>query len=290
VPRDVPSLVANGDPRQLVISSYLGARTRELLAQAGVSYADATGNVRLVVPSPAIFVEGVGANEDPDRKPRPLQSLRGAGAARVVRALCEFTPPYGVRGLAKAAAAPLGTTSRVVTFLETEALLTRDSRKWIVDVEWRALLARWANDYSVSTTNQMRSCIEPRGLAALWPKLSRLRRYAVTGSIADAGVAPPRLAMVYVDNAQSAAETLDVAPTDAGANVWLLEPYDDVVFERTRTKDLTTDKGLNELVAVSLPQTVVDLMTSPGRGPQEAEALMDKMARSVDAWRRDPRS
>ena len=290
VPRDVPALVASAGQSALVISPYLGGRTRELLAEAGVSYADATGNLRVVASSPAIFLEGAGADRDPDRMPRPLHSLRGAAAARVVRALCEFRPPYGVRTLAEAAATPLGTVSRVVTFLETEALLTRDERKQIVSVDWAALLARWSKDYGVASTNLMRSYLEPRGLGALWPKLARLDRYATTGSLAGPSIAPTRLAMIYVVDAETDARTLDLVPADAGANVWLLQPYDDVVFERVRRKQVMAGDTGTEVIAVSLPQTVVDLMTSPGRGPQEAEALLDTMKGTVDEWRRGPRS
>jgi hypothetical protein len=72
--------------------------------------------------------------------------------------------------------------------------------------------------------------------------------------------------------------------------VWLLQPYDDVVFERVRRKQVMAGETGTEVVAVSLPQTVVDLMTSPGRGPQEAEALLDTMKGTLDDWRRGPRS
>jgi hypothetical protein len=290
VPRDVSALVTNAPERPLVVAPFLGARTRDLLAEADVSYADATGNLRLVVNSPAIFLEGIGAEQDPARTPRTLHSLRGAAAARVVRALCEFRPPYGVRALAEASATPLGTVSRVVSFLETEALLKRDEKKQIIAVEWMALLTRWSKDYGVASTNTMRSYLEPRGLSALWPRLSNLGRYAATGSMAGTSVAPTRLALIYVDNAEAAALSLDLVPTEAGANVWLLEPYDEVVFERTRPKSVAIGATSMECVAVSLPQTAVDLMTSPGRGPEEAEALLEQMKGTVDDWCREPRS
>jgi hypothetical protein len=290
VPRDVPALVADARGPTLLVSSYLGGRARELLAEAGISYADTTGNLRLVTSSPAVFLEGVGADQDPDRIARPLHSLRGAAAGRVVRALCEFTPPFGVRTLAAVASTPLGTVSRVVSLLETEALLTRDERKQVVTVDWASLLTQWAKDYSVATTNVMRPYLEPRGLGGLWPKLSRLPRYAATGSIAGTSVAPTRLATIYVDDPDAAARSLDLVTAEAGANVWLLQPYDDVVFERTRRKQVTAGESTTELIAVSLPQTIVDLMTSPGRGPQEAEALLDKMKMTADEWQRGTRS
>lgn len=39
--------------------------------------------------------------------------------------------------------------------------------------------------------------------------------------------------MLYVDDVDLAASRLGLRPTDAGTNVMLLSPFDDVVFERT---------------------------------------------------------
>jgi len=277
VPRDVPALLAGMPRPALVVSSYLGDRVRELLAEGGWSYADATGNVRVVVSSPAIFLEGVGADRDPERSPRPLQSLRGAAASRVVRALVELVLPLGTRALATAAETPLGTVSRVVMFLETEALLTRDDKKRVVTVDRPALLARWAKDYELTKSNELHTFLEPRGLPALWPKLERLPRYAATGSTAGPGIAPTRIAMLYVEDPDDAARTLGLVPAEAGANVWLLRPYDDVVFTRAGQRTVSAGDALIEVTTVANAQAIVDLMSSPGRGPQEAESLVETM-------------
>lgn len=277
VPRDVPALLSRTKKPVMVVASYLGERARELLAEGGASYADATGNVRVVVSSPAIFLEGVGAAQDPERARRPLHSLRGAAAGRVVRALVELGLPQGVRKLAAAAATPLGTVSRVVSFLETEAIITRDDKKRIVAVDAVGLLSRWAKDYDLTKSNELYKLLEPRGLPALWPKLGQLPRYAATGSTAGPGIAPTRIAMLYVDDPEAAALSLELVPAEAGANVWLLRPYDVVVFERTRQRTVTAGEATVDVVTVSTAQAVVDLLSSPGRGPQEAEALMEKM-------------
>jgi hypothetical protein len=97
-------------------------------------------------------------------------------------------------------------------------------------------------------------------------------RYALTGSIAAnriAPIAPARLAMLYVDGVEAAATALQVRPAEVGANVMLLSPFDDVVFERT-----WQDRGPT-FVAVS--QAAVDLMTGPGRAPSEAEAVVERL-------------
>lgn len=200
-----------------------------------------------------------------------------------MRALCDFKPPYGVRMLAEISKTPLGTVSRVVNFLEEEALLTRDEKKRIATVDWAALITRWARDYSVRTSNRLFSYLSSRGLSALAPKLDELGCYAVTGSSAAAtSVAPARLAMIYVDDAEKAAEVLELVPTEAGANVWLLEAYDEVVFERTQRLAW----GQTSTVVAAPSQVAPDLLTSPGRGPQEAEALIKEMKGTEDVWRR----
>lgn len=158
--------------------------------------------------------------------------------------------------------------SRVVSFLEEEALLTRDARKQIVTIDWPALISRWVEDYDVAKSNAFASFIEPRGLAALTAKLSRLDQYAVTGSLAGTGIAPARLAMIYVEDAGAAADVLEIVVADAGSNVWLLEPFDDVVFERTQTIPASQQRELT--VAAAPTQVAADLLTSPGRGPRAA--------------------
>ena len=290
-PRDVPNLLRQTGAlaeRVLLVAPFLSPRARELLVAANASYADITGNLRVVVSKPAVFLEGRGADRDPDRQPRALRSLRGAAAGRAVRALCDFTPPYGVRALADVSSTPLGTVSRVVTFLEEEALLTRDDKKRVVTVDWAALITRWVQDYGVLRSNVVRSCLEPRGLAALAKKLGRLQRYAVTGSLAGPGIAPPRLAMLYVDDAAVAEEALELVSAEAGANVWLLEPFDEVVFERTETRPLASSPAASALVVAAPSQVAADLLTSPGRGPQEGEALIEQMKGAEDDWRRSP--
>ena len=66
-------------------------------------------------------------------------------------------------------------------------------------------------------------------------------------------------------------------PAEAGANVVLAEPFDPVVYERCREEE-----GISY---VALGQNAADLLTSPGRGPVEAEELMDWMERHEDDWR-----
>ena len=60
-PRDVAAIMVRPVPPQLVMAPYLGPRTRELLEQSGVGFVDLTGNLRLVVSEPCIFLSAAGA-------------------------------------------------------------------------------------------------------------------------------------------------------------------------------------------------------------------------------------
>jgi hypothetical protein len=284
-PKDVDYLAATlrhtpEDP-VLIAARYLSPRTQERLRSRGFAYADLTGNVRLVLTQPGLFIETTGARENPEPSLRDRKSLKGAKAGRLVRAVCDFRPPVGVRELAKRANVDPGYASRVVDFFDREALVTRTPRGPITAVDWRALLNRWSQEYSPFRREGAAMYLAARGITAVTERLERLKvRYAVTGSWAAAEVspvAPPRLLSLYVDRPRDVVQALDLRPADAGANVALLTPFDDVVFERTSVK--------KDITIVALSQVAVDLLTSPGRGPNEAEALMQWMQENEDAWR-----
>lgn len=286
-PKDVHNLVAK--LRQymepgggaLVVAPFLGRQTRELLTTVDVGYMDVTGNMRLRLDEPALYVETMGADSNPWKdEQQPLRSLKGRAAGRTVRALCDFHPPYGIRELAERADVPIASISRVVTLLDREALLTRTPRGAIAEVRWGPLIERWAQDYNLTTSNTDHTYLEPRGLDALLRKLRGLpSAYAVTGSLAAARVAPitaPRLAAIYVKDREVIAEALGLHQAERGANVLLLEPFDPVVFERTTARD--------NVVYAALTQVAADLLTSPGRGPEEGEELLRWMEENEDAW------
>jgi hypothetical protein len=284
-PKDVTGLAAEltlGPRRALLIAApFLSPRTRELLKQRGVAYADGTGNLRLALTDPALFIETTGAREDPSPPSRERRSLKGAKAGRVVRTLCDFRAPLGLRELARRAGVDAGYVSRVVDILTREALVRREPKGPIGTVDWPALLRRWSSEYSPFRRDRVTWYLAARGLNAVVERLREARTpYAVSGSWAAtqyAPVAPPRLMVCYTESLADLAQALDLRSTDSGANVALALPFDSVVFERTTEK-----KGVR-VAAVS--QVAADLLTSPGRGPNEAEALIEWMRENEDAWR-----
>ena len=268
----------------VLVSSYLSPNARKLLIDRGLGFIDATGNVRVVCDKPALFIESSGANRDPWHRSSGLRSLKGPAAGAAVRALVDFVPPYGIRELSERAGVSAPTLSRVVELLEREALVERKSRGPVEWLDWEGTIRRWTADYGVAETNQIAAYLQPRGLSALASKLRTLeRRYALTGSMAlpdKVSVAPARLAMIYAPDVAGLASELDLRPTDTGANVLLLEPFDDVVFARTAERQ--------GLIAVACSQLTADLLTGPGRAPTEGEELLAWMKDNEDAWRTRP--
>ncbi|MCC6812241.1 MAG: hypothetical protein IT381_32770 [Deltaproteobacteria bacterium] len=270
------------DKPLIVVARYLSGATRERLRERGLGYLDLTGNTRIVVRDPGLFIETQGASEDPEREQRPARSLKGAKAGRIVRALVDLKTPAGVRELAAQTKIDAGYVSRVLSLLDTEALITRAGRGRIETIDWPALLRRWATDSPLETRGSTATYLEPRGLPALLARLAKSNEtYAVTGSSAAAAfapIAPARLATIWLRDAKLAAERLGLRPAESGANVLLVEPADDNVFEGMTERD-----GVNYAAP---SQTAADLLTSPGRGPAEAEELINWMRANEGAWRR----
>jgi len=267
--------------RPLLVAPWLSRPLQERLAAEDVSFVDATGAVRLTSDAPALLVTAQGAAKNPWPVDKALQTLRGSGAARGVRALVDFTPPYGVRELAGRSGASAATLSRVIDLLERDGIIERDERGAVSTVDWAAAIRRWAQDYDVLRTNDGVGYLQPRGLPALSGRLRDTGlRYAVTGSLAANAVAPfapARLAMLYVSNVRAAVDEFDLRETESGANVMVLRPFDDVVFARTIERD--------GLVLANPSQLAVDLLTGPGRAPAEGEELLAWMEENTDAWR-----
>lgn len=269
----------------VVVAGWLSPLTRAALTEAGVGYVDLTGNADVRLSRPGLVLRTSGAAKDPEPAPSALGSLKGAGAARAVRALIDFTPPYGIRELAKASGASASVLSRVATLLASDGVLRRDDRGAVLEVNWVDVLRRWVEDYRFPGTERGLSYLEPRGLTAFTRKLTKLEQpWAATGTLgvpAGVAVAPVTLATAYVDSPERAARELGLVPAETGANVLLLGVGD--AEERSRS-----ETGADGLVRCALSQVAADLLTGHGRGSSEGEALIEWMRANESNWRKRP--
>lgn len=271
--------------RPMLVARYLSPQQQRELQERGIAYADATGNLNLTSDDPLIVLSDRGASADPWRGPgRPTTSLKGLPAAKLVRALADFVPPYSVADLADVAGASLGAAYRLSGYLAGQGLLTRAERGPITEVDWPELLRRWGQEARYLDTSTTRGFLEPRGLDSLVARLGKqapAQRYAISGSLAAqpyAAYAEARLAIVYADDPLMLASELTLRPAETGANVLLVTPRSPVVFERT--------SSWREVTIVAPSQAAADLLGGPGRNPAEGDYLVEWMKENPDAWRR----
>jgi hypothetical protein len=275
-----------GEAKGLVAGRYLSPQVRTELAQLGLAYVDATGNMRIALDRPAIFLADRVTDRDPWRGPgRPRGSLKGDPAARVVRTLIDYQGPLSISDLLRLSGASTGATYRVRDYLIEEGLLEQLPNSTYRVPDWPKLLREWAADYALPPVSTQ-SFIAPRGIESLRTRAANAGgfRYAVTGSLAAeewAPYAPAKLARVYVQDIAAAATWLDLRPTDVGQNVLLVEPKDprSIVFENTWT-------ARDGVTLADPSQVAVDLLNGPGRNPAEGEALIAWMAANEEAWRK----
>lgn len=272
----------------LLVSDFLSPRTRELLATEDISYLDLTGNIRLVMQSPPIYVETAGADRRPS-SPRPRGAgLAGAKVGSVVRFLAEVVPPYGLNDIEEATGISRGYVSRVLSRLADDALIRREARGPVEAVDWPAMLRRRGDSIDLFRANTARSYVSSNGPRSVLDALPRGRialGVVVTGSFAavrKAPIAGPALLVLYVDPSLSVrsfdptATELGLRPTDEAADVVLLLPSNESVVQYPWIED-----GIRY---VNLPQLAVDCLGGSGRMPAEGEALIDWMQANTDEW------
>lgn len=277
-----------GGNQQMVGARYLSPQTRAKLTDRGIAFVDATGNLRLQLDRPALFVSDRGADADPWRGPgRARGTLKGAPAADLVRAIVDLRGQWRIAELLRVSGVSTGAAYRVLDFLEREGLAERPARGVIAISDWVAVLRRWSQDYGFVSNSRVTRWIAPRGLDDLTLRAAQSPAdldYAFTGTIAAsewAPYAPARAAMIYITDAPAAAQLWGLRPADAGANVMLAEPDLEVPFVRTVRRE-------DGLILAAPAQVVVDLLTGPGRSPSEAEELLFWMQANEPKWRGRP--
>ena len=268
----------------LFVSDYIGASLRVLLAEEGVSYADATGWVRIVSDDPLILLTGEGARRAPkDRESSAVSRMNGIAASRTIRALVSIDLPIGVRGLAIVAGVSPGSAAKLLTTLSAEGIVDRDEAGAVVAVRRRDLIRRWVQDYSFAKTNPMVAYfIAPRGLERAMTAVGDFDGgVALTGSAAArrllpdgaVSVVPIRLLALYAADPAQVAGAMGLIEADpATANVVIAIPQDRDILDASR------------MTTAPAPLVLADLLTLPGRSDAEAHQLMDTLAVTDPAW------
>ena len=174
--------------------------------------------------------------------------------------------------LAKEAQVSLGMITQVSKKLIEEEWLKKTSQG-ISLTQPEKLLADWSNNYTIKR-NVQNNYYSMKPLQDLEIEIADICRmmnipYALTGFSASNRLAPlvrGQRAMIYVSrDIDSVADKVGLKPVESGANIILIQPYDDGVFWNA--------KSIGDLEISEPVQVYLDLKRYPGRGEEAADFL-----------------
>jgi len=258
----------------IVMAPYITDQAAEICLKDGFGYADLAGNCRISFDQVFISKEG---KENRFSRKRDLRSLYSPKAERVLRQL--FSAPirsWKMQLLAREAGVSLGQVANVKRLLLEKEWIESGGDGFRLTAPDK-LLTEWSENYDFDR-NTVREYYSLLSAANLESKLAdyckqKNLRYALAGFSSAARFAPMvryQRAMAYISgNNDEIASRLELKSVASGANVSLVEPYDDGVFNGAETRDA---------VKVTSPlQTYLDLCRIKGRGEEAAEFLKEKV-------------
>jgi hypothetical protein len=261
----------------VVAVPFMGDIGQRLCEEAGVSWFDLSGNAHIVAPGLRILIEG-----------KPNQFLRrgkpsspyAPKSARIARHLL-IEPLRFIRqqDLARETGLDDGFTSRIVSRLEDDELIDRDASGAIRVRNPGLMLDAWAEVYSFERHSVLRGHITSRTseelLASMAGALDRVgMRYAATGLAAawlHTEFAGFRLVTLFVEHYLDDVllQKLGFREEPKGANVWLVIPNDEGVFDGATKKQ--------KVSCVHPVQAYLDLLSQPERAKDAAAELRSRM-------------
>ena len=254
----------------IFVAPYIAPRSAAICKESGIGYVDLSGNCSIAFQQIFINREKSG-NQYPFKT--GLSSIYSPKSERILRVLLVY--PYRTWkaiDLAKEAQVSLGMITQVSKKLIEEEWLKKTSQG-ISLTQPEKLLVDWSNNYTIKR-NVQNNYYSMKPLQDLEIEIADTCRklnipYALTGFSASNRLAPMvrgQRAMVYVSrDIDSVAEKVGLKPVESGANIILIQPYDDGVFWNA--------KSIGDLEISEPVQVYLDLKRYPGRGEEAADFL-----------------
>jgi len=254
----------------VVIAPYISPGSAAICRESGIGYVDLSGNCSIAFQQIFINREKSG-NQFPFKT--GLSSIYSPKSERILRVLLVY--PYRTWkaiDLAKEAQVSLGMITQVSKKLIEEEWLKK-TPQGISLIQPENLLADWSNNYTIKR-NVQNNYYSMKALQDLEIEIGDTCNkmnipYALTGFSASNRLAPivrGQRAMIYVGREiESVAEKVGLKPVESGANIILIQPYDDGVFWNA--------KSIGDLEISEPIQVYLDLKRYPGRGEEAADFL-----------------
>ena len=255
----------------VVIAPYISPGSAAICRESGIGYVDLSGNCSIAFQQIFINREKSG-NQFPFKT--GLSSIYSPKSERILRVLLVY--PYRTWkaiDLAKEAQVSLGMITQVSKKLIEEEWLKKTSQG-ISLTQPENLLADWSNHYTIKR-NIQNNYYSMKPLQDLEIEIANTCNkmnipYALTGFSASNRLAPMvrgQRAMIYVGrDIDSVAEKVGLKPVESGANIILIQPYDEGVFWNA--------KSIGDLRIADPIQVYLDLKRYPGRGEEAADFLV----------------
>ena len=254
---------------------YISERAREICKAEGIGYVDLMGDVYLRFES--VLIDKVSAAARPVEQ-KSLKTLFAPKATRVLRTLLRSpNTRTRIKDLAEACSMSPAGVYFVVSLLENKGFVTRADDRSITLTEPDRLLREWAKNWTWKKSRPNFYFSFDKTAEQIIQRVGETTRrlglaYALTGMAGASRVAPfvrfADVSLYLKDGRDQLVKELDLRPVTSGANVVILDPYDEGVFAGTRE--------IRGARVVSDIQLFVDLYTNPARGEEQAEALFER--------------
>ncbi|MGC4051978.1 MAG: type IV toxin-antitoxin system AbiEi family antitoxin [Paludibaculum sp.] len=266
------------------IAPFISPAAAAVCDQYQVGYFDLAGNCRLAFDQVFIQREGFA---NPTVQKRDLRSLYSPKAERILRVLVTAAKRnWRMQDLADEAGVSLGQVANVKKLLSNREWIEADAggiRLRSLESAVLPLLKEWAGNYRMerSTARDYYSLKPIPQMEAEMAEASRQfqLRYSLTGLSGAVRLAPTvryqRITAYVLGDLPALADRLELRPVASGANVTILEPYDEGVFYGSR--------AIERVPVASPVQLYLDLMQIKGRGEEAATAIVDEVI--TPAWR-----
>jgi len=261
------------DTYGILAAPYLSDASRQICKEAGVGCIDLAGNAFIAVGNIYIDISGV---PNPFPSSRISKSIFSPKSSRVLRVLLsDPAKKWYVEDLSKEAGISIGLTSRVKQSLLALEWIREENKSFNL-VKPEEVLNQWASNYSYRKSQSFSyySMLSEEELEAAVKKECERRKYRYGLALFSGArkVAPFVRFMrffSYVDGGiEEMAAALQFKKVDSGANVTLLQPYDEGVFY-----GLQNVRGTNVVADIQL---YLDLKGYKGRGEEAAQAIFDQ--------------
>jgi hypothetical protein len=266
------------------IAPYIAPAAAAICDQYQVGYIDFAGNCRLAFDQVYIRREGF---PNPSVQRRDLRSLYSPKAERVLRVLLTAGKRiWRMQELADEAQVSLGQVANVKKILTDREWIESEEagfRLRSLDAAALPLTTEWANNYRIER-NTTREYYSLQPIPAIEAELAEASRQicvklafsGLSGAVRFAPAVRYQRATAYVLGEVGAlVDRLGLKPVSTGANVTLMEPYDEGVLYGTRE--------IEGAPVVSPVQLYLDLVRTKGRGEEAASAILEEVIKPT--WR-----